>query len=70
MNKFENLNDALFQKIEINEMSNIKGGDRLWHTWLTGRTKTTTATGIAYHDKTGTDEQGRYIENIDFNDPY
>jgi len=51
MTKFESINDSLFQKLEANEMSNLKGGRRLWHTFITGKTKhTSSSTGTTYKD--------------------
>ena len=36
---FENLSDSKFQKLSREEAQAVKGGDRLWHTFITGRTK-------------------------------
>lgn len=69
MEKFESINDSLFKEIEPNEMKNIFGGDSLWHTWLTGRTKyTSNSTGLTYNDKMEYDEEcDCKIEVIDWN---
>ena len=63
MTNFESINDSLFHKLEASEMSNLTGGERLWHTWITGRTKhTSSTTGITYNDRI---VDG--LEEIDFN---
>jgi len=65
MEKFESLNDTKFTKMNDGEMMNVNGGDNIWHTWITGKTKETTSTGQRYHDKINKDGD----QEIDFNNP-